>query len=58
MKTKSLCQLGVIFTITLFFLTSCNKIAPDVVSPGINEFQLQEPDETAMWLSNSGIGTG
>jgi hypothetical protein len=58
MKTKSLCQLGVIFTITLFFFTSCNKIAPDVVSPSTDEFQLQEPDETAMWLGNSGIATG
>jgi hypothetical protein len=46
-------QMAAVIAIALF-LTSCKKTTTDVVTAtAVDEYQLQEKDETALWLDNA-----
>jgi len=55
MKKNKALPLGAVILIALFYSTSCKKITPDVVAQPTENFQLQEQDETSLWLDNSNI---
>lgn len=56
MKKKKLWQLGIAIIIAVFFLSSCKKTTTDVVATNADNFQLQEKDETPLWLNDAGMG--
>lgn len=56
MKKIKLWQLGIAIIIALFFLSSCKKTTTDVVAKNADDFQLQEKDETALWLNDADMG--
>ncbi len=55
MKKKVFWHMAIVIAITVF-ITSCKKITTDVVAANADQFQLQEKDETALWLNSTVIG--
>jgi hypothetical protein len=56
MKKNKAFQLGAVILIAFFYLTSCKKNTSDLVVQPADNFQLQEQDETSLWLNNSTTG--